>query len=135
MSPNRQRPATPLLLLVLCLTVWHAIRLQTALAWYDVLGELAPVPGPLYTAATGAAWLLIGAFVLWCLVRRMPWTADILLGAALAHTIWYWVDRLTLQSPHANWPFMLVVNMILLGYILALTLPHLSSVAILKRGV
>jgi hypothetical protein len=134
MSPKR-RPATPLVLVVLSLTAWQAIRLQTALAWYDVLGEFAPVPGPLYTALSGAAWLLVGAFVLWCLWQKKPWTAEVLLGAALAYSVWYWVDRLVLQAPHANWPFMLLVNVILLAYVLALSLPYLSTIAILKRGV
>lgn len=134
MSPNR-RPATPLVLLVLCLTAWNAIRLQTALAWYDVLGEFAPVPGPSYTALSGATWLMIGAVLLWCLWRRKPWAADFLLGTALAYSAWYWLDRLAMQAPHANWPFMLLVNLIILAYVLALTIPYLSSIAILKRGV
>ena len=127
--------ATPLLLVVLSLTVWQALRIQTALAWYDLLQEFAPRPGPIYTAVTGAFWFAVGAWLLWRIWRRQSRTANLLLVAAVGYTIWYWADRLILQAPRANWPFTLVLNIVLLAYVLALAIPRITSREIIERGV
>jgi len=127
--------ATPLLLVVLSLTAWHAIRLRTAVAWYDVLQEFAPSPGPIYTAMSGASWLVIGSILLWSIWQNKAWTAQMLFWAAAGYTVWYWTDRLVFQAPRANWSFMLLLNIVLLVYILVLTIPWISSNEIIKRGV
>lgn len=121
MSRKPTLRATPLLLVVLCLTIWHAFRLWTAIAWYDVLREFSPVPGPVYIALSAAVWLALGVILLWSIWQRKAWAAKMLIGAAAGYTVWYWADRLAFQGPRANWPFALLVNLVLLLYVLALT--------------
>ncbi len=127
---------TPLLLLVLILTVWHAFRLWTAVAWYDLIQEFAPAPGPLYTALSGLTWLVVGSALLWNLWQKKAQAAKMLFWAATSYTVWYWTDRLVFQAPRANWPFSLLLNIFLLAYVLIITIPHFSSNdTFIKRGV
>lgn len=102
---------------VLSLTAWNTFRLWTAIAWRDVLGEFASHPGPLYIGATGAFWIALGLTNLWALTARKSWTPRLLTASAMGYTAWYWTDRLFLQAERANWPFTLVVNLFLLGWI------------------
>ncbi|MBI5296654.1 MAG: hypothetical protein HY869_14345 [Chloroflexi bacterium] len=99
---------------VLSLTVWNIFRLWTAIAWREVVGEFAPQPGPLYIGLTGALWALLGFLLLWGLAGRKSWIPRLLIGCAAAYTLWYWADRLFLQTERANWPFTLIVNLLLL---------------------
>ena len=122
-------------MVVLSLTAWQAFRIQAALAWYDTLMEFAPRPGPIYIAVTGAVWLVLGLILIWSIWRGQPGAAKLLLGAASGYTVWYWADRLLLQSPRANWPFAIIVNILLLAYISALTIPRIYPIDTFKRGV
>jgi hypothetical protein len=126
--------ATLLLLVVLILTCWNGARLWAAAAWYDVLLEFAPRPGPVYTALSGAFWLAAGLAVTWGLWRRKAWAAKALIGAAAGYTSWYWLDRILFQSPRANWPFVLLVNLFLLAYVLTSAIPHVSLNHHRERG-
>jgi hypothetical protein len=99
---------------VLTLTAWNAVRVWTAFAWREALAEFAPQPGPLYIGISGAVWVLVGLSVLWALEWRRAWRLRLLVGAASAYTLWYWSDRLILQTWRDNWPFTLTVNVLLL---------------------
>jgi len=112
---------TPLLWLVLLLTIWNGIRLWTAIAWHNILNEFAARPGPVYIAVSGAFWFTIGLFVFWSLWQGKIWTKKLLLGAAAGYTVWYWSDRLYFQTNRANWPFIVVLNIILLAYVFIVT--------------
>jgi hypothetical protein len=127
--------ATPLIGVVLILTYWHATRLWTAAAWYDVLREYVPAPGAVYTAFSGAFWLGVGSTLAWSLWREKAWAAKMLIGAAAGYTVWYWCDRLIFQVPRTNWPFILAVNLFLLVYILAAAIPRIISQDRIKRGL
>jgi hypothetical protein len=135
MTEHSWRRATPLLCVVLILVAWNAIRIWAAIAWYDVLQEFAPRPGAVYTATSGAIWLGIGIYVLWCLWQSKAWAAQTLLGAAVTYSVWYWIDRLVLQSPRPNWAFALLLNLVLLAYVILMTFPHLSSKAAIQRNL
>lgn len=106
--------ATLLTWTVLSLTVWNIFRLWTAVAWREVVGEFAPQPGPLYIGLTGALWALLGLLLLWGLAGKKSWISRLLIGSSAAYTLWYWTDRLLLQTERANWPFTLIVNLLLL---------------------
>jgi hypothetical protein len=134
----REKPsllATLLLFVVLSLTAWHAIRLWTAFAWYDLLQEFAPTPGPVYMALSGTLWIVTGFALLWNIWQKKARAAKMLFWAATSYTVWYWIDRLVFQAPHANWPFILLLNIILLAYVLVITIPYFSSNDIIERGV
>ena len=111
---KRPFSVTILLWLVLSLTGWGALRLVTTILWWRTLLEFASSPGPLYISVSGAFWLVTGIGLLWGIWQVKPWVRFALLGAGAGFTLWYWSDRLLLQTPHANWPFALAANLLLL---------------------
>ena len=114
---------TLLLWLVLFLTAWNALRLWTAISWFNVLNEYSASPNPAITAFSGAFWVAIGIILIWGIWQRKPWTVKLLLGATAGYTVWYWSERLFWQSPHPNWPFAVIVNLALIIFILFTTRP------------
>lgn len=105
---------TILLWLVLSLTAWSGFRLWSALHWWGELQRFGTPPRAAYIAVSGGGGLVAGISLLWGMWRRKAWTRIGLMGAAIGFTMWYWCDRLFLQSPRANWPFALVTTIILL---------------------
>jgi peptidoglycan/LPS O-acetylase OafA/YrhL len=70
-----------------------------------------------YIAVSGAAWTLVGIFVLLWFLRGARRSGLMILAAAVAYAAWFWADRLLVQSgSHTNWPFELVVTVVLLIY-------------------
>jgi hypothetical protein len=113
----KKRPftVTSILWMVLCLTAWNTIRLGASILDWKVLAEFAPRPGPIYIAASASFWTLCG-LALWRLILRrnvrVPIFASLFFGGYL---LWWWADRLLLQSLHANWPFALITSLVLLA--------------------
>src|SRR3990172_8559710 len=105
---------TLLLLLVLFLTVWNGLRLWTAIAWHNVLNEFSAQPISTITAVSGAIWMMIGIILLWSIGQKKTWAAKLLLGTSAGYTVWYWSERLIWQNPHPNWPFAVIVNLVVL---------------------
>jgi hypothetical protein len=119
---------TLLLLLVLILTIWNLLRVWTSLAWSEVLNEFSSQPSSIIITVSGAIWMFAGIFILWGIWQKKAWMAKLLLGAAAGYTVWYWSERLVWQRPHPNWPFAVIVNLVLLGFIL-FTIKSLSREA------
>jgi hypothetical protein len=111
---KRPFSVTILLWLVLSLTAWSGLRLVTAILWQGTLLEFASPPGPAYIAISGAVWLLAGLGLFWGMWQAKAWIRSALLGTGAGFFVWYWCDRLLLQSPRANWPFALVTTALLL---------------------
>jgi hypothetical protein len=112
-----KRPAsvTSLLFAVLSLTAWNALRLGAAIVDWDVLAEFAPRPGPLYIAATASFWIL-GGLAIWKAIRRRSHRVQLFTAVYfIGYAIWWWMDRLLLQSASPNWPFALALTILLLG--------------------
>ena len=107
---------TILLWLVLSLTAWSGLRLYSAIRWWSVLDEFASPPGPWYIVISGGIWLMASILLLWGMWQAKAWIRYALLGAGTGFMVWYWSDRLLLQTHSANWPFILV------GTVLVLTL-------------
>ena len=112
---------TLLLWLVFFLTAWNAARLWTAIAWHNVLAEYSAQPTSTITAISGAFWMVTGLILVWSIWQKKAWTAKLLLGASAGYTVWYWIERLVWQSPHPNWPFAVIVNLVLIIFILFTT--------------
>jgi hypothetical protein len=112
---------TLLLLLVLILTIWNLIRVWTSLAWSEVLNEFSSQPSSIIITVSGAIWMFAGIFTLWSIWQKKAWMAKLILGAAAGYIVWYWSERLIWQRPHPNWPFAVIVNLVLLGFILFTT--------------
>jgi hypothetical protein len=112
---KRPFAVTTLLSVVLCLTVWNAIRLYAAISDWDALAEFAPRPGPIYIAATASFWIFSG-LVLFNFLRRPG--ARVPRFAAMyvfGYTAWVWMDRLLLQQARPNWPFALSATFVFLA--------------------
>jgi len=122
---RRRLPArtTIALWLVLITTAWSLTRLWSGVIWREVLDQYAPWPGPLYISASGAAWAAAGLALTWGFWRRKGWTPAALLASALGFAGWSWADRLLVQyRVSANWPFSLVVTVVILGFIASVAL-------------
>ena len=104
--------------LVLFLTAWNALRLFTAVAWRNVLLEFSANPPPWVTASVGVVWLVTGLLLLWSILWEKRWAGKMLLGAAAAYSVWYWIERLVWQAPRPNWLFAVILNFVLLLFIL-----------------
>jgi hypothetical protein len=113
-SMKRPFSVTFLLWLVLSLTAWSILRLATAIQWWRILMVSASPPGPLYIAISGGFWMLVSLVLLWGILRSRAWVRVVLIVASAGFSIWYWSDRLLLQSLHDNWPFALGATILLL---------------------
>jgi len=111
---KRPFSATILLWLVLILITWSGLRLLSAIQWWGTLLEFASPPGPLYIAISGGLWLIAGIILLWGMWRIKAWIRHALLGTGAGFTVWYWGDRLLIQSAHENWPFATGATILLL---------------------
>ncbi|MBI5945287.1 MAG: hypothetical protein HY864_13025 [Chloroflexi bacterium] len=109
---------TLLLWLVLSLTAWNALSAWTSFAWRNALNEFLSQPSAAITTVSGAIWAVIGMLLAWGIWQRKAWAGKLLLGASAGYTVWYWSGRFIWQSPHPNWLFAVIVNLVLLGFIL-----------------
>jgi len=111
---KRPFSVTILLWLVLSLTAWSGLRLASAILWWGALLEFASPPGPWYISISAGVGLVTGIGLLWGMWQAQPWIRAALIGAGAGFTLWYWCDRLVIQSLHANWPFALGATALLL---------------------
>lgn len=125
---RRPFSVTILLWLVLSLTAWSGLRLATAIQWWGRLFEFATPPGPVYIAASGGVWLAVGILLLWGMWQKKAWIRYALLGTGAGFTVWYWCDRLLLQSAHQNWPFATGATILLLVVVIVCIVhPHTTD--------
>ncbi len=106
---------TILIIFVLCVAAWNGLRLGETLFFWKTLGEYDA--HPLYITITGGVWLIIGLFIVLGLWQGQAWVRVAALIVSIGYSAWYWSDRLILQEPHANWPFVLVGNIIFLLFV------------------
>jgi predicted permease len=103
---------TFLIILILCLAAWNGLRMSEAIFFWNSLEEYGA--HPLYILMSGVTWLLIGLILGWSLWKGKNRGRIITLSIAVSYSTWYWLDRIVLQKPHANWLFSLIVNIALL---------------------
>ena len=110
--PGIKRPIRVYLLaiFVLWLAAWNGLRLGETIFFWKTLGTYGA--RPLYIAISGAVWLITGLLLTWGLWRGKAWGWAGVLAATAGYTAWYWFDRLVLQQPHANWPFVLIADLV-----------------------
>ncbi len=115
---KRSRPFSviSLTVLVFWLTIWNGLRLGEAIVFWKMLAEYGA--HPLYIAITGGVWTIAGLSLLWGFWKGKTWGWVEALVSAFGYTAWYWFDRLVLQQSHANWPFVLIANIVFLSVIL-----------------
>lgn len=110
-----------LLCLVLLFTSWNLLRAWTAFAWQDLLNEFSSRPSSLVIMMSGMIWALTGVLLIWSIWQGKAWTRKLLLGAAAGYSVWYWAGRLFWQIPRPNWPFAVILNLVLIIFIIYLT--------------
>ena len=118
-SVSRPMGVTLLAFGVLIITGINCIRLWQAIHQWQFIGELIPAL-PYYQALSGLFWSLAGFPLTWGLWRGSPWAAGWVRWAALAYTVYIWLDRLILRKglELTNLPFALAVNILILIFMI-----------------
>lgn len=122
-----------LMVLIAALGLWSGTRFGAAIRFWSVWQEYALRGGPLYLALSGAFWLagtltvLVGIWT----CQRWAWQATVSLWSG--YFIWYWLDRLCMQSPHANGPWALFASLLLLALALGATF-HPATRGFFREG-
>jgi hypothetical protein len=109
---------TLLLLMVLFITAWNFLRMWTALSWQNVLNEFSSNPPAYAIYISGGIWGIIGLMLIWSIWQVKAWTRKLLLGASAGYTVWYWGERILWQMPRPNWPFAVILNLVVIIFIL-----------------
>ena len=84
-----------------------------------LLTQIGVRPDPLLLAVGGALWGLLGLAGIGLLFVKRKWARALEVGISLVFALTYWLDRLLLsQSPGslANWPFALLITLVLLAF-------------------
>jgi hypothetical protein len=113
-GPNVSRPIRiyVLTIFILWFTGVNGLRLGEVVYFWKTLQEYQV--SSLYIGLSGGLWLVIGLTLAWGLLQGKAWARTAATCGMIGYTIWYWFDRLVLEMPHANWPFVLFTNLILL---------------------
>jgi hypothetical protein len=133
-SSETKRPArvTLLILLVLFVTASNGLRFGETIFFWNILAQY--TAHPLYITISGGVWFTLGLILLLGILRRKEWTWMAAIFSTILYGIWVWIDRLFLQGPHANWPFALMID-ILLVLIVFLVLFSPGTRRFFKRNV
>lgn len=105
-------------LLYLLLSILGWLRLEQAILNWNLLIEFRANPGPLYIAAGGLLWGLVGLPAAWGLWLHKSWALQLAHLAAPVYPLTYWIDRVAFNhDPQGlqNWPFALGLTLIWLG--------------------
>ena len=109
--------------IVLCMTSWNAIRTYSAIVNWQILAEFKA--NPAYILATGLFWFITGLWLIGCIWKKVSYTFRASLAVAGLYYLWYWCDRLYIQtSPAPNVLFSAVFSTVLLVvYSIILSIP------------
>lgn len=97
-------------LFIMGLSLLNGLRLIQALRYGSILESYQASPGPVYIALSGGFWAVTWLITLLGIWRRKIWGWYLGWILIFLYLGWYWFDRLVLQQPHDNWPFMLVLT-------------------------
>jgi hypothetical protein len=119
---RKARPSrvTVLAELSLFFAIWNAVRLGEDIFFWKTLLEYGT--HPLYIAFSGGVWLVASLLLTWGLWsgKKAAWLAAMIIAPSYAS--WYWIDRLFLQRPHANWLFSLIATSVILFILFSILL-------------
>jgi hypothetical protein len=112
---HRPIRVTLLIWLTLVLALWNGLRLVQAIIFWSILKKYQAAPGLLYIAISGGFWLLAALFIFKGIWQGKTWAWAGTFGFVVGYGSWYWFDRLVLEEPHANWPFVMAFTVLLAG--------------------
>jgi len=101
-----------LALLVLAVAIWNGLRLGETIFFWKTLEHYGA--HPLYIAISGGAWMIACFLLVRGLWLGKAWGWAAALVGSVGYSIWYWFDRFLLQKPHANWPFIMIIDFVFL---------------------
>jgi hypothetical protein len=111
---NLPTSVTIIAVFVLSITSWNIIRAYGAITNWRVLNEFGA--NPVYILATACVWILTGLWLLRNILKRYHYAMRASLAVAGLYYLWYWCDRLFIQSSTApNVLFSAVVSTVLLA--------------------
>jgi hypothetical protein len=110
---------------ILWFTALNGLRMGEAIYFWRTLTEYRV--SPLYISLSGGLWLIAGLKLVWGLLQGKAWARTAVTCGTILYTFWYWFDRLVLEEPHANWPFVLTANIILLLILFSILFSQKSS--------
>ncbi|MGW8251537.1 MAG: hypothetical protein ACWGO1_12905 [Anaerolineales bacterium] len=111
---RRRRPLSVTLLVcgVLTLAGINFLRFAVSLQQWVFLNSTLPV-NPLYLSASGLIWAVTGLVLAAGLWLRRAWAVRATQLAALAYSLYFWVDRIFIaQGAGRNWLFVLAANLL-----------------------
>jgi uncharacterized membrane protein (DUF2068 family) len=115
---KRPLSVTLLSLSVLSFAVIHLVRFGTTLAEWTFLASLPLTVSPIYLAATGLIWGVVGLVLYPGLWFGKRWAKNTVFFAALVYGLYYWLEQLfIMDSPlrNSNWPFQIILSIVLLA--------------------
>jgi hypothetical protein len=120
---NPPTSVTILAIIVLFITSWFGIRIYSTITNWQILIEFGA--RPVYILGTGAFWFLIGLWLFSIIGLQKPYTPQAGSVIAVMYVLWYWIDRLVMQSsPAPNVSFNLIISTFSLAiFIIILNLP------------
>jgi len=101
--------------MVLSLSGWGAVRLLSALRWWETLREFGARLDPLYLSITGAGWGVAGGVLVWSMWSGRAWSRLAILASTFLWLAEYWIERRFFQLPRANLPFALIASVLFLA--------------------
>lgn len=99
--------------IVLTATVVAALRAVGALIYRPLLVEKTTPGFLLYLFLSGVLWLVVGVWLLLKFWQENKAPEKQMALAALLYGIWYWGERLWLQSMPGNTPFAFIITLVL----------------------
>ena len=120
-----------LVIFILWLTIWNGLRLGKVILFWKTLEDYGV--SPLYISLSGVLWLIIGLLLIWGLWQGKAWGRITVICGSAGYSSWYWFDRLVLQEPHSNWPFVLIINIFILLLILFILFSRKTRRFFIKR--
>jgi hypothetical protein len=120
-SSHTKRPliVTSLAVVVLTISVLNLIRFVQAVKLWEFLSGL-PGVSPIYLAASGLIWALLGLPLSWLLWQGNPRAPTATRILCVTYLIYEWVELFVMTNSGnqaANWPFFLVFSLIIIGVI------------------
>jgi hypothetical protein len=132
-SERRPFRITLLAWFALILALWNGLRFIQAIRFWSTLKEFHASPNPIYDVVTGGIWSLFWLLIAWCLWHGTFWGRSVTGIGALCYVLWAWFDRLALQKPNSNWPFVLVITVLILLMVLVVLFSPRTRTYFAKR--
>jgi hypothetical protein len=99
-------------LILVFTAIGNGLRLVEAIFFWKTLGEFHA--NATYITVSGGIWMLAALFLVIGTWSGKTWAWVLNPFGVIGYVTWYWLDRLFLQFPRANWPFALIITVMVL---------------------